>query len=126
MFIKLPMGTNKKTSSGKVQLKLSLPDDVVERLEAVAVKAGKNSKQEVVEELITFYLPVWITVNESMNRAVEYQIRTVSEEIAAKNREPKELVAGKKISKEKIFKEASEDEYTRLASRRDDEKNEND
>lgn len=68
--------------STKKQFKLSLEDDVVARIEAAANKSGKRSGQEVVEELINIYLPVWVSVNDSMQRAINYQKNKIAEEMA--------------------------------------------
>lgn len=65
--MKLLMGTR--------QFKMYLDDEIVERLEALAVKHGLRSGQQVVEELLQVYLPVWATVSDSMKRAVAFQTR---------------------------------------------------
>jgi len=55
------------------QFKMYLDEDFVERLESMAVKAGRRSAQQVAEEILSTYLPVWSTVNDAMNRAIRYQ-----------------------------------------------------
>ena len=74
MLSKVQMSTGEK-----VQFKMMLPTELVERLTLLAQKNGKRSGQEVVEELINFYLPVWITVTGSLERAMHAQINKAAE-----------------------------------------------
>lgn len=57
--------------STKEQFKMYLPQDVIDDLDRVALSHGKRSSQEVVMELITFYLPVWKAVHKHTNQAVQ-------------------------------------------------------
>lgn len=96
--MKLLMGT-------KVQFKMYLDDDLVERLKKAADKCGKNSGQEVVEEILAVYLPVWTSVNESMRRAVDFQTKTFMEHITELPSERQKPVSGRPLaltSKSKI------------------------
>ncbi len=104
IFIKVLMGT-----SEKIQFKMMLPNELVERLDLLAKKSGKRSGQEVVMELIDVYLPVWINVNDSMNRAVQYQTKIVAEKTVNKNKKgrPKLEVETGKLEKEEEIKKAS-------------------
>lgn len=98
----------------KKQFKMYLSDDLLERLEKAAEKIGKRSGQEVVEEILTIYLPVWTNVNDSMNRAVKYQINKVSEEIVSSEKEVKsqgstsEKKKGLDKATERMYKNAGE------------------
>lgn len=75
LLSKVLMGTKK-------QFKLYLEEEIVDRLETVASRSGKRSGQEVVEELIDVYLPVWVSINDSMQRAINYQKNMIAEEMA--------------------------------------------
>lgn len=61
--------------STKRQFKMYLDEDVFERLRAAAEKYDRDSGQTVVAELIAVYLPTWTAVNESMRRAVDFQLK---------------------------------------------------
>lgn len=50
-----------------------LEDEMVERLERVAERNGRRSAQQVAEEILATYLPVWTAVSDAMTRAVAYQ-----------------------------------------------------
>ncbi len=63
------------TKSGKEQVKLMLVDSQVEELERLAKKHGKRSPQEIIYELIDFYLPVWKTVETNIRQAVTRQMK---------------------------------------------------
>lgn len=63
-----------------------ISDEMFEKLKNAAEKLGKNSGQEVAEEIISIYFPVWLNVNESMNRAIQYQTNVVAEELLSKNK----------------------------------------
>ena len=65
--MKLLMGT-------KPQFKMYLDEELVEKLRQAATRFSRGSGQEIAEEILTIYLPVWVAVNDSMRRAVEYQI----------------------------------------------------
>jgi hypothetical protein len=77
-FMKLPMGT-------KRQFKMYLDDDLVERLRRAAEKIGKDSGQEVAEEVLAIYLPVWASVNDATRRAIDYQTKIIGEETRVKS-----------------------------------------
>ena len=70
----------------KQQFKMYLPDDLVEKFKDAAERLGKNSGQEVAAEILSIYFPVWLSVNESLSRAVEFQINLVAGELAAKSK----------------------------------------
>lgn len=72
--MKLLMGT-------KTQFKMYLDDDLVARLRQAADRIGKASGQEVAEEIIKLYLPVWTVVNEYTQRAIGFQTNIVTEEL---------------------------------------------
>lgn len=99
----------------KRQFKMYLSDDLLERLENAAEKIGKRSGQEVAEEILTIYLPVWTNVNDSMNRAVTYQINKVSEEIITSKKltesESSKAVAKKSSGEKKKLNKATERMY---------------
>lgn len=61
-----------------IQFKLRLDPDTIERLNVAANRFGRDSAQQVVEELIAFYLPTWNAVNEAMRRAVDYQTKRLA------------------------------------------------
>ena len=63
----------------KKQFKLWLEDDSLTRLSDAANKFGRGSAQQVVEELIALYLPLWMTVNTAVNRAIDNQARIKAE-----------------------------------------------
>lgn len=68
----------------KKQFKLFLDPDTLDRLENIAVKMGRRNAQEIIEELIRYYLPVLSSVHESFNRALQYQMNAEAEIFAAK------------------------------------------
>jgi hypothetical protein len=74
-FMKLLMST-------KGQFKMYLEPEMIERLNEVALRFNRDSKQSVVEEIVTIYLPTWIAVNTSMARAVEFQVQALIGESA--------------------------------------------
>lgn len=55
------------------QFKMYLDEDLISRLDKFAEKNGRRSAQQVAEEILTIYLPVWIAVNDAMSRATNYQ-----------------------------------------------------
>ena len=61
----------------KEQFKLWLEDGVRERLEDAADRFGRGTPQRVVEELITLYLPLWMTVNTAVGRAIQQQAQQI-------------------------------------------------
>ncbi len=63
-----------------VQFKMYLPKELDERLKTLAKKFGKKSGQDVVLELINVYLPVWVSVNDSTDRAISRQLKIVTDE----------------------------------------------
>lgn len=57
----------------KKQFKLWIEEDQLDRLSEIADRFGRGSAQQVVEEVLALYLPVWVTVNTAVNRAVHAQ-----------------------------------------------------
>ena len=55
------------------QFKMYLDDDLVARLENLAEKGGRRSAQQVAEEILLTYLPVWSAVTDATNRAIRFQ-----------------------------------------------------
>jgi len=55
------------------QFKMILETEFVERLKAVAKRAGRDSAQHLAEEVLTVYLPVYTAVMDATNRAIAYQ-----------------------------------------------------
>lgn len=55
------------------QFKMYLDDDLVERIKKSAEKSGRASAQQLAEEILSIYLPVWNAVNDATRRAVEVQ-----------------------------------------------------
>lgn len=82
LLLEVSMSTN-----DKVQFKLTIQRDLYNKLESLADKTGKNSGQEVVMELIAIYLPVWQNVNESMNRAIQYQTNLIANEAITRKKD---------------------------------------
>lgn len=78
-FMKVLMGTK----TGKEQVKLTLTDSVVEELERLASKHGKKSPQEIIYELIEFYLPVWKTVDSNLKQAIGRQMKQTTQYVVA-------------------------------------------
>lgn len=62
------------TVSEKKQLKMYVTDDVLDRLEAAARRTNRGSKQDVVAELIEFYLPVWERIEIETRKATLRQM----------------------------------------------------
>lgn len=79
MLLTVTMGTKK-------QFKMYLEEDLFDRLKGAADKLGKSSGQEVAEEILSIYFPVWLNINDSMNRAVQYQTNVVAEELTSRNK----------------------------------------
>lgn len=75
--MKLLMGTKK---ADKPQVKMYLTDEEVQTLEKAAADFGRSSKQEVLHELLTIYLPVWKAVQTSHRRAVDHQVKQILSE----------------------------------------------
>lgn len=65
--------------SSKKQFKLWLDPDIIDRLSSAGKKFGRSSPQEVVEELIGVYLPLWTTVNTATLRALDHQSKIIAE-----------------------------------------------
>ncbi len=63
----------------KIQFKFQIEEDLRERLNNAAKRLGRDTAQEVVEEILTIYFPVWIAVADSTRRAVEYQTQKTLE-----------------------------------------------
>jgi predicted DNA-binding protein len=68
----------------KSQFKFQIEEDLRERLNNAANRLGRDTAQEVVEEILTIYFPVWLAVADSTRRAVEYQTQKTLE-IADRN-----------------------------------------
>lgn len=64
----------------KRQFKMYLDDELVERLKSLANKLGKGSGQEIAEEIIAVYLPVWASVSDSMRRALDFQTKKIADQ----------------------------------------------
>lgn len=71
--------------NAKKQFKLYLDETTIEQLEKAAEVTGRRSGQEIVEELIARYLPVFLEVRQAVERAVNQQI---SDESAALTKQP--------------------------------------
>jgi hypothetical protein len=65
--------------STKEQFKMYLDPEMIERLDRLAEKNGRRSSQQVAEEIIAIYLPVWTAVTDAANRAISYQTQTQPE-----------------------------------------------
>jgi hypothetical protein len=74
-FMKLLMST-------KPQFKMYLEPEMIDRLNELALRFNRGSKQIVVAEIVSLYLPTWVAVNTSMARAVELQVQNMLEESA--------------------------------------------
>lgn len=59
-----------------------LEPELIERLNEVALRFNRGSKQLVVAEIVSLYLPTWVAVNTSMTRAVELQVQNLINESA--------------------------------------------
>lgn len=60
----------------KKQFKMYLEPEIVERLTGAGKKFGRGTPQQVVEELIDVYFPLWVTVNTATQRALDRQTRS--------------------------------------------------
>jgi hypothetical protein len=69
-----------KVSVAKKQFKLYFEEELIERLSAAGRRYGRGTPQQVVEEIIETYLPLWSTVNTATSRAIETQMRRLSED----------------------------------------------
>lgn len=65
--------------SPKRQFKMQLDEDHIERLKTAATRLGRDTAQEVAEEILTVYYPVWLAVAESARRAIDYQTSRILE-----------------------------------------------
>jgi hypothetical protein len=85
----------------KRQFKMQLEDDMIGRLKSAAARLGRDTAQEVAEEILSVYFPVWLAVGESARRAIDYQVRSMSErrtqKANAKSRKPKDTVSVEKL-----------------------------
>jgi hypothetical protein len=63
---------------GKRQFKMYLPDELDDQLAMAADKHGRGSSQQVVEEVLTIFLPAWSAMQAAMRRAVDYQLQHLS------------------------------------------------
>lgn len=59
--------------AAKAQFKMYIETDLRERLNDAADRFHRGSAQDLVEEIVSIYLPTWIAVNTSMNRAIDVQ-----------------------------------------------------
>jgi predicted DNA-binding protein len=100
IFIKVTMST-----SDKIQFKMMITPELLERLEKLAQKHGKRSGQHLVEELIDVYLPTWAAINDAMGRSLNHQLQIISEEKLASERKQNKQVQGELAtnSKNKIL-----------------------
>lgn len=64
---------------GTKQFKMILEEEFVERLRDLAKKAGRDSAQHLAEEILTIYLPVWVSVHDATRRAVGFQTQVIAE-----------------------------------------------
>ncbi len=93
MFMKLLMST-------KGQFKMYLEPEMIERLNDAALRFNRGSKQLVVAEIVSLYLPTWVAINTSMTRAIELQVQKMIEESARSvNRNP-DAIGMKSIASE--------------------------
>lgn len=98
MLLKVQMGTDEST----IQHKITMPKELDERLKVLASRYGKKSGQAVVMELIDIYLPVWIGINDSMNRATQHQLGIIEEEFIKNNKKKAKKVKAEKPDAEKL------------------------
>jgi hypothetical protein len=61
------------TMAEKRQFKMYLDDELRQRVKEAATRFNRSSGQEVVEEILSTYLPTWVAVNAAMNRAIDVQ-----------------------------------------------------
>lgn len=54
-------------------MSLRLPDDLRERVERAATQTKKRSPQEVIEEVLSLYLDVYVSANLSIRGAIQKQ-----------------------------------------------------
>lgn len=57
----------------KEQFKMYLQPEQVERLEELAAKYGRRSGQQIAEEILSVYIPVWVANQDAIRRAMAYQ-----------------------------------------------------
>lgn len=61
----------------KKQFKLWMEPELIGRLTDAGKKFGRGTPQQVVEELIDLYLPLWLTVNTATERTIDKQAQAV-------------------------------------------------
>ena len=61
--------------STKGQFKMYLEPEMIDRLNELALRFSRGSKQSIVEEIVSVFLPTWIAVNTSIVRAIEVQVQ---------------------------------------------------
>ncbi len=76
----------------KAFIKLTVTPDLVERLDLLAEKFGKRSAQQIIEEVLEFYLPVWSEVERSVRRAIDLQTKALTAELTEEADESPQLV----------------------------------
>jgi hypothetical protein len=81
--------------STKSQFKFQIEEDLRERVNIAAKRLGRDTAQEVVEEILTLYFPVWLAVADSTRRAVEYQTQKTLDMVEQKMRQTERPVHAK-------------------------------
>lgn len=69
-------------SVAKKQFKLYLEEAVIERLTDAGLKYGRGTPQQVIEEMIDLYFPLWSAVNVSTLRAMDQQTQLITKAAA--------------------------------------------
>jgi hypothetical protein len=100
--------------SPKVQFKMQLEDDRVERLKIVAKRFGRDTAQEVAEEILSTYFPVWLAVAEATGRAVDFQTRRILESGEQSKREVNSSKIAAHIGPAEPTAEMTRDEVQRM------------
>ena len=102
-------------STEKDQFKMYLSSDLKDRLQELADRYGRYSKQSLVEEVVTIYLPLWKAVQEANERSVRYQteryttqneavIRSGSDKVVTTNSPTEDKLTLETKEKKKIAK----------------------
>lgn len=76
-------------STKNEQFKLYLSPEFIEELHRLAEKYGKESGQQVAKEVLTRYVPVWSSVNNSIDIAVQKQSEDIISNVSETTRRPK-------------------------------------
>ena len=114
LVLKSTVVAKKQVNAEKKQFKMYLEPYQFDRLNEAAEKHGRSSGQAVAMEILELYLPVWESVEKSVNNAVTKQ----SKSIANRNFPPTAETAAEPLQLEESENYNEGDKLTRRDKRK--------